>query len=863
MVGAGSGGAAAAARRASTNRRQKQPCVGSHPTGMPTDPPTGLIKYMKEAFSQQGTRGFNIDAVVDHIRSKAPEYQNQPAAEVRVQVTQMMREMTEHQRRGKQQTAKPALGQPPLTGVPAARDVSVVDSDAQVAGSTINRQAARVSKKRRRGAGEGKSPSRQRRTEKNSTQGDSDAPDDGTTSAEFRPAERPAARLADMGGVEPCLQTIRELIQWPLAHPEVYKHLGVDPPIGVLLHGPPGCGKTTLAHAIAGELGVAFFKLSAPELVNARTGASEGNIRKLFDEAKAHAPAIIFIDEVDAITPKRENAQSGMERRIVAQLLASMNDLTPKSTGVTSGEASGGNDDSESAPPEVTRNTNVIVIGATNRPDAIDAALRRAGRFDREISLGIPDEGARMKILQTLSKKLVIAEDVSWARLARSTPGFVGADLKALTREAATVAIKRILGDLGSAPILEQPADSATTAVDANAASNANQDQRALENAKLGSGTTLELSTDCKGDRTLSPEQLAPLAVNQADFEAALSSVQPSSQREGFATIPDVSFDDIGALHEVRRELEMTIVQPVQQPERFAAFGIAPAAGVLLYGPPGCGKTLVAKAIAHHAKVNFISIKGPELLNKYVGESERAVRQVFSRGRASAPCVIFFDELDALCPRRSKEATSSSERVVNQLLTELDGLEPRRHVFIIAATNRPDMIDPAMLRPGRLDKLLYVPLPLAAERAEILRALTSKMPLAADVSLAAVAADPRAEGYSGADLAGLAKEAAVLALKEAMTQTTEIVAASVDARHFDLALAKISPSVSPRDRKAYARQRIKLGRSRGHLTGEAEGDGVAADDVSQRAEKGEEESGGGGGGGGGGRGGAEEEGQRA
>jgi ribosome biogenesis ATPase len=673
-----------------------------------------------------------------------------------------------------------------------------------------------------------------------------------------------------MGGVEPCLQAIRELIEWPLAHPEVYGHLGVDAPRGVLLHGPPGCGKTLLANAIAGELGVPFFKLSATEVVAGTSGESERLIRSLFEEAKANAPSLLFIDEVDAITPKRENAQREMEKRIVAQLLTSMDELkpdqrAPNAKPIQNSEDGGGGEDGGEAKQATGEDgegggdgrhgdeeegegegavaemsdfpKNVIVIGATNRPDAIDPALRRAGRFDREIALGIPDEAARARILSTLARGLRVSDAVSWPQLARSTPGFVGADLKALTREAATIAIKRIFGDLGSTKQQQQQApQQLTTQAEEGSAAEA---QPAGGDSGGGAGDSGDGGSLLVGvgEEMLSPSQLSPLSIDADDFEQALGHVQPSSQREGFATIPDVSFDDVGALVDVRAELEMAIVQPVLQPEKFAAFGLTPNAGVLLYGPPGCGKTLVAKAIAHHAKVNFISIKGPELLNKYVGESERAVRQVFSRGRASAPCVIFFDELDALVPKRSGEGTSSSERVVNQLLTELDGADPRENVFIIAATNRPDLIDPAMLRPGRLDKLLYVPFPEAEERKDILRALTSKMPLSAAVDLGVVANDKRTEGFSGADLAGLTREAAIMALKESMAADVQhaaaaaaaaaaavsaggaaaepsspSAAASVEARHFEAALANTFPSVSARDRRAYAGLKKKLGR---------------------------------------------------
>eukprot|EP01043_Picozoa_sp_COSAG02_P050253 COSAG02_NODE_5145_length_4593_cov_2.615487_1_plen_934_part_00 len=842
-----------------------------------------LAPHIKECFTKQGGRDINPDNVARYIKSNVTGYASLPEPEIRDSVLRMIAfwkskhskakapapppapaaskgndssdEFEEQQRRGE----GPAMMNVPdnnLMNQQLRASMAAKSGAGATRAAAVEAAAAAASSSKKRKAQEAAaSPSgrRRRKREKGKLRsgdghnrgGGSERSDDGTqSSSQFEAADRPTARLRDMGGVEPSLQAIRELIEWPLAHPEVYGHLGVDAPRGILLHGPPGCGKTLLANAIAGELGVPFFKLSATEVVAGTSGESERLIRSLFEQAKANAPALLFIDEVDAITPKRENAQREMEKRIVAQLLTSMDELNPEQRAPNSkptdtdavdgrdghegaeggagsqstdtggagaggdgesGSASGDEDEKEHGTADFPKN--VIVIGATNRPDAIDPALRRAGRFDREIALGIPDEAARGRILETLARGLRVSSDVSWAKLARSTPGFVGADLKALTREAATLAIKRIFGDLGKKQETEaaQPSLSGGEGVSGEP-----------ESVALLAGV---------GEQMLSASELSPLSIEAHDFEGALEHVQPSSQREGFATIPDVSFDDVGALTDVRAELEMAIVQPVLQPEKFAAFGLTPNAGVLLYGPPGCGKTLVAKAIAHHAKVNFISIKGPELLNKYVGESERAVRQVFSRGRASAPCVIFFDELDALVPKRSGEGTSSSERVVNQLLTELDGADPRQNVFIIAATNRPDLIDPAMLRPGRLDKLLYVPFPGIEERKDILRALTSKMPLSSSVDLGAVAADRRTEGFSGADLAGLTREAAVRALQESMQKEVDdaaavaggaaastAVGASIEPRHFECALGNTFPSVSARDRRAYAGLKKKLGR---------------------------------------------------
>lgn len=476
----------------------------------------------------------------------------------------------------------------------------------------------------------------------------------------------PKMRYSDLGGIDKCIEEVRELIEAPIAHPEIFLHLNIAPPRGVLLHGPPGCGKTQLARAVAGELGVPFIQISAPSVVSGMSGESEKKIREVFKDAADLAPCILFIDEIDAITPKRENAQREMERRIVAQLLTCLDDLSM----------------------ENTNNKAVIVIGATNRPDALDAALRRAGRFDREISMGIPDEQGREQILKVLTSKLRISGDLDYRRLAQLTPGYVGADLTALTTASGMFAVKRIFGMLAnqeSQVSSEQQGiqqGDEEMEVDGTAV-----EQKDLKPKWKESDISLFLQ---KHQSPLSDLELEPLAINIEDFELALKKVQPSSKREGFATVPDVSWADIGALASIRESLRMMIVEPIKHVDLFAKVGIHNPAGVLLWGPPGCGKTLLAKAVANESHCNFISVKGPELLNKYVGESERGVRQVFARARASAPCVIFFDELDALCPRRGDSTDSqTSERVVNQLLTEMDGLESRKSVYIIAATNRP------------------------------------------------------------------------------------------------------------------------------------------------------------------------------
>ena len=567
-------------------------------------------------------------------------------------------------------------------------------------------------------------------------------------------AERPTLRLSDVGGLEAHMKDIQELCVLPLTHPEVYAHIGPPPPRGILLHGPPGCGKTLLAHAIAGELGCAFFRVSAPEIISGMSGESEENVRALFTNAAAAAPSIIFIDEIDAITPKRESGARGLEVRVVAQLLTCMDGVGAGSSGV-------------------------LVIGATNRPDALDPALRRAGRFDREICLGIPDEAARERVLRVLVGSMRIAGDFDYKSIAKRTPGFVGADLAALTKEAAAVAVNRVFSTL------------------------------------LTPGSVGPLMLRVQPE-PFTEEQLAPLYVEMRDFEAALPKVQPSAKREGFATVPSVTWADVGALAKVKDELTMAISEPIRRPRKFARMGLEPT-GVLLFGPPGCGKTLVAKAVASSSGANFISIKGPELLNKYVGESERAVRQVFARARASAPCVVFFDEFDALCPRRGGDQAGSgvSERVVNQILTEMDGLEARGAIYVLAATNRPELIDPAMIRPGRLGRLVYVPLPCEADRLQILQTCAKRSPIDPEVQLAEVA--KRTDGFSGADLASLVRMAAVHALKRASVfgmgnldddddddddAASDVMCTWAD---FEAALGSVAPSVSARDRRAYER----------------------------------------------------------
>ena len=532
--------------------------------------------------------------------------------------------------------------------------------------------------------------------------------------------------------------------------------------------------KNYVSFAVAGELGVPFFRVSAPELVSGMSGESEGRIRDLFQAASDLAPSIIFLDELDAIAPKRSDTTSsrGMEKRMVAQLLLSMDMIRPQ------------NNRNKAA---------VMVLAASNRPDALDPALRRAGRFDKEILLGVPDEAARERIIRTMTKDMRLSGDFDYKVLARKTPGFVGADVRSLAREAAVLAIDRIFHD-----VLSEQQDE-------------NRDALAV--------VVVEDEDSRMNVAALTEEQMEPLFVTMDDFLKAVPLVQPSSKREGFATVPDVSWEAIGALESIREELSISVLEPIRSPEKFKALGLTLPVGCLLYGPPGCGKTLLAKAIAHESGANFISVKGPELLDKYVGESERAVRQVFERARASSPCIIFFDELDSLVPKRGSDGGSGggvSERVVNQLLTELDGLDSRRGVYVIGATNRPELIDSAMLRPGRLDRLLYVALPTPADRVSILKALASGVALADDVDLAMIGACDRANGYSGADCAALLREAGLAVLKEdsAKQLNTPPDALRITARHFDIAFASVMPSVSRKDQARYDRMRDRMARAR-------------------------------------------------
>ncbi len=534
-----------------------------------------------------------------------------------------------------------------------------------------------------------------------------------------KPAEEirvPRVTYEDIGGLHEAIQKIREMVELPLKHPELFKRLGIDPPKGVLLYGPPGCGKTLLAKAVANETDAHFISINGPEIMSKFYGESEQRLREVFEEAKQHAPSIIFIDEIDAIAPKREEVTGEVEKRVVAQLLALMDGL----------EARG----------------DVIVIGATNRPNALDPALRRPGRFDREIEIGVPDKQGRYEILLIHTRNMPLASDVDLKKLAEITHGFVGADLAALCREAAMKALRRYLPQI-----------------------------------------------DLQQER-IPEEVLEKLQVTMRDFMEAFKEITPSAMREVYIETPNVRWSDIGNLEEAKRELREAVEWPIKYPDAFKRMGIRPPRGILLFGPPGCGKTLLARAVATESEANFISVKGPELLSKWVGESEKAVREIFRKARMAAPAIIFLDEIDAIAPMRGLGYGDSrvTERVISQLLTEMDGLITLENVVVIGATNRPDILDPALLRPGRFDRLIYIPPPDYKARIEILRIHTRSMPLSDDVSLEEIAR--LTEGYSGSDLEAVCREAAMAALRE------DISAKYVTRRHFEYALRKIRPSIT-------------------------------------------------------------------
>ncbi|XP_040891109.1 zgc:136908 isoform X2 [Toxotes jaculatrix] len=499
----------------------------------------------------------------------------------------------------------------------------------------------------------------------------------------------------DIGGCRKQLAQIKEMVELPLRHPALFKAIGVKPPRGILLYGPAGTGKTLVARAVANETGAFFFLINGPEIMSKLAGESESNLRKAFEEAEKNAPAIIFIDELDAIAPKREKTHGEVERRIVSQLLTLMDGLKQRA--------------------------HVVVMAATNRPNSVDPALRRFGRFDREIDIGIPDSTGRLEILQIHTKNMKLADDVDLERIATETHGHVGADLAALCSEAALQAIRKKM-------------------------------------------TLIDLE-----DESIDADLLNSLAVTMDDFQWALSQSNPSALRETIAEVPQVNWEDIGGLDEVKRELQELVQYPVEYPDKFLKFGMTPSRGVLFYGPPGCGKTLLAKAIANECQANFVSIKGPEMLTMWFGESEANVRDVFDKARQAAPCILFFDELDSIAKSRGGsggDAGGAADRVINQILTEMDGMSDKKNVFIIGATNRPDIIDPAILRPGRLDQLIYIPLPDKPSRTAILNANLRKSPVARDVDLGYLS--EITEGFSGADLTEICQRACKLAIREAI-----------------------------------------------------------------------------------------------
>ncbi len=537
----------------------------------------------------------------------------------------------------------------------------------------------------------------------------------------------------DIGGLSDEIKKIREMVELPLKHPEIFERLGVEPPKGVLLHGPPGTGKTMLAKAVANETNSHFLVINGPEIMSKFYGQSEENLRKKFEDAEKHAPAIIFIDEIDAIATKREETKGEVERRVVAQLLALMDGL--KSRG------------------------KVVVIAATNVPNTLDPAIRRPGRFDRELEIGVPSVEGRHDILKIHTRNMPLKKDVVLLDLARVTHGFVGADLQSLAKEAAMVVLRKILPDL-----------------------------------KYDS------------EEAIPEEVLKKLEIGIADFREALKFVRPSAMREVLVEIPNIKWDDVGGLEDVKQNLKEAVEWPLKHPEAFKRLGVRPPRGILMYGPPGTGKTLLAKAVSNESEANFILVNGPSLLSKWVGESEKAVRKIFEKARQTSPTIIFFDEIDSLTPRRGASHDSQvTERVVNQLLSEMDGLEELRDVIVIGATNRPDMIDTALLRPGRFDRIILVPSPDEVSREEILKVHTKNIPIEGiDIK----ELSKRLEGYSGADIEAVCREAAIKSLRN------DIKAKVVTKDDFEDALKRVPPSITKDIERSYEKLQSKFSQAR-------------------------------------------------
>ncbi len=566
-----------------------------------------------------------------------------------------------------------------------------------------------------------------------------------TRNTEIKISEKPAKEsngiprvtYEDIGGLKEEIKKIREMVELPLRHPELFERLGIDPPKGVLLYGPPGTGKTMLAKAVANEASAHFIYLSGPEIMSKYYGQSEENIREVFKEAQENAPSVIFIDEIDSIAPKRDEVSGEVERRVVAQLLALMDGLESRGK--------------------------VVVIGATNRPNALDPALRRPGRFDREIEIGIPDTDARREILEIHTRGVPLSEDVDLDKLAEMTHGYVGADLAALVKEAAMRALRRVVPEID------------------------------VEVEKIPK------------------EILDKIEVTWDDFINAYREMQPSTMREVLIEKPKVKWSDIGGLEDVKQELREVVEWPMKYKKLFKHMKVRIPKGILLYGPPGTGKTLLAKAVATESEANFISVKGPEFLSKWVGESEKAVREVFRKARQAAPAVIFIDEIDAVAPMRGRDlSTNVTERVVSQLLTEMDGLEELHNVIVIAATNRPDMLDRALLRPGRFDRMVYVPVPDKEARKEIFNIHLRGKPLAEDVDVEKLA--EKTEGYTGADIEAVCNEATMLAIREYISEgknPENPEEAKIAMKHFEEALKRVKP-LSKEEREFYEKMAEKF-----------------------------------------------------